>query len=204
MWSTLAHRASGWGEGRITTHSRCWQNLWRKTNTNETLFCNKRLCHHARKDFSAINGDLPDDHVVFKRETESMANDFHAPVDLLKSKSAEWLKFDLFQDLLSLERGRFCLGWVEHSQVGGHVAHHACHNLFIGNVWKALATNSAHHLFPIFCRKFGKNRLCGQPETLEIQVKLLKTSLLPTSCLYTCSWWVRLLQSAYILPLLDS
>ena len=40
-----------------------------------------------------------------------------------------------------------------------------------------------HHLFSIFCRKFGKDRLCGQPESLEIQVKLLKTCLLPTSCL---------------------
>ena len=53
------------------------------------FFCNKRLCHHARKDFNAINGDLPDNHVVFKRETESMANDFHAPINLLKSKSAK-------------------------------------------------------------------------------------------------------------------
>ena len=95
------------------------------------FFCNKRLCHHARKDFNAITRDLPDDHVVFKREAESMANDFHAPIDLLRSKSAE--KFDLFQDLLSLERGRFGLSGVEHSQVGGHVAHHACHNL-LGNV----------------------------------------------------------------------
>ena len=59
----------------------------------------------------------------------------------------------------------------------------------LGNVWKALAINSAHHLFPIFCREFGKNRLCGQPESLEIQVKLLKTSLLPTSCLPAAGGW---------------
>ena len=80
---------------------------------------------------------VSDDHVVLQREAEAVADDLHAPVDLL----------------LGLQRARLGLGRHRDAEVLSHRVHHRGHNLVVCRITiliSQIASNIFHEQFKYF------------------------------------------------------
>ena len=108
---------------------------------------------------------VADDHVVLQREAEAVADDLHAPVDLL----------------LGLQRARLGLGRHRDAEVLRNCVHHRGHNLIVSQYlflfkYFSLAIPIFFHFHNIFHadllailgRELGEDGLRGGAEGLEL------------------------------------